>query len=285
MEDRLNVWETFDRVWRSVFRALWRLPLLVIGSLLLYVLLSAFWYHYMPVHISGHLAAQAGYRLLHALVFAPLILTVMAQIIDERAGKDVTWSAAIVPVALVLFAWEILALLLEMLPQIVRAGWLGIESENFYLHGHHMWAFLLFAAPYWIMLAATFLFSVRLILIWPILACAPPDKIALSRAWREMRGHFLFALGVSFLALLPLMVTDVFVERLYRSLEMQNNLPVQLSLPAWEGLLVYGADRTLRYVLYAALAAWLYRAIAARRTPASIAMGSENERLYPGRIN
>jgi hypothetical protein len=265
MDSTLNVWETFDRVWRSVLRALWQLPFLVIGSLFLYVVLSAFWYHYMPIRIPGHLAAQAGYRLLHALVFTPLILTVMAQVIDEHAGKDIAWSAAILRVALVLFVWEMVVLLLDMLPPIARAGWLGIVSENFYLHSHHMLAFLVFAVPYWIVLSAIFFFSVRLILVWPVLARAPLNGSALLRAWREMRGHFPFALGVSLLAILPLMVTDGFVERLYRSLETQSNLPTQLSLPVWEGLLIYGADRTLRYVLYAALAAWLYRAIAARR--------------------
>ena len=85
------------------------------------------------------------------------------------------------------------------------------------------------------------------------------------QAWRGMRNQYGFALAVSCAALLPLLVSDYFLNRLYRVFYTSNTLPAP-SLRDWEALMVRSGQLTLGYIMTAALVAWLYRAIAGRRS-------------------
>jgi membrane-anchored glycerophosphoryl diester phosphodiesterase (GDPDase) len=115
------------------------------------------------------------------------------------------------------------------------------------------------------LLLAIFLLSVRLVLLLPLSALERLDwKSTLEKAWRDMRGSYRFALVVSFAAVLPMMVADHYLLRLYRSLSIQNNLPVRLTHQQWEALLVRSAQLTFDYIVIAALASTLYGVIETR---------------------
>jgi len=116
-----------------------------------------------------------------------------------------------------------------------------------------------------VLLLAIFLLSVRLILLLPLSALDSRDwKSMLAKAWHDMRGSYVFALVVSFAAVLPMVVANRFLLKLYRSLLVQDNLPVPLSLRQWEALLVRSGQLTLDYIMIAALAATLYQTVIAR---------------------
>ena len=261
------VWQTFDSIWRSVIAAFWRLPLLVIASLLLYVVLSAYWFHYLPIHISGHIASQVGYILLHAIIFTPLVLAVMAIVMDGQVSKSAIWARAALPIGTALFLYEFADLALNQAARAMRTG--AYERQAFALYDQHhpMLSLLFFAAPTTIAALGLFVLAVRLILILPILRETSVGGGA-SRGWRAMRGHFGFALAVSLLSALPFIAADHFIMRLYRILSLHSALPGPLPLRQWEALLVRSADITLQFIFYAALAAWLYRVIVVREPTA-----------------
>lgn len=268
MDGKLNAWQTFDRVWRSVFMSFGRLPLLAAASLLFYAALSAYWQHYLPIDFRIHFVSQSGYFLLHAVCFSPLVLAVMTMVLDGRAAKGVIWSVALVPVALTLFAFDEFKYLADALSDMARHGPLNPFSFEQYHQGHKTLALVLFAGPGWIIEAATFLLAVRVILILPVLARETSNRKGLLTAWGMMRGQFGFALAVSLLSVLPFLFADFLLRLLYRQLLDTNGLPVALSTRQWEALLTRGFELTLQFVFYASLAAWLYRVIAARKATA-----------------
>jgi hypothetical protein len=111
---------------------------------------------------------------------------------------------------------------------------------------------------------------VRLILVLPTFGLETPARESLARAWRAMRGHFGFALLVSAMSVVPLLVIEHFGNKLYRMLRDpgENFATAPLTMQQCEALLVVAVMLAFRYMIIASLAAWIYRAIVVRKSTA-----------------
>jgi hypothetical protein len=270
--DIRNPMQTVIAIWRGILDTFYRLPLLVLGSFLLYVLVSGYWQHSLPFYIPRGLASQAGYELLHAIVFAPLVLAVIQMIARPNIRHADIWIAAAIWVGAVILVRE-LAIQLEIFSwRVVRSDMINWLFARPYGRGGASGSTLIFEVVATINLAlflGVFLLSMRLALLLPIVALEEIDwKAALAKAWRDMSGSYGFALVVACAAVLPLLVADYFLTQLYRVLYDDNSMPVSLSLREWEALMVRSLQLTLGYIMTAAIAAWLYRVIADRRATA-----------------
>ncbi len=256
--------------------------MLVGGCLLLYTFLSAYWRHYLPIAVPSAFASQLlAYILLHAVVFAPLVLGTILTTAQERVRYAEVWVAPAVSIGVI-----ILILIRELgrfaLATALRPWPLYLVTTLFYrgMPAHDFGFYLLnglYLLNRLLSLLAAFLLSVRLILILPLLALGKAGwRKLVFDAWRMMRGHYGFALAVSIAALLPIVVGDYFLGRLYASLSRPSGLSV---LPAiqWEALLIRSTELTLDYIVMAALASGLYLAI---RAGSDVTIGS-SERPDP----
>ncbi len=269
--DTHNPWQVVVSIWRSFLATFYRMPLLVLGSFLLYTLVSGYWQHYSPFHTPRGLASQSGYELLHAVIFAPLILAVIQMIARQSIRYADIWTVAAISVGAVIALNEFGILLINSLMRLVKSG--INEGLIFNPSAQNTAKFVLIYRLYAVIgigqLLGVFLLSMRMALLLPIIALEKIGwRAALLKAWRDMRGNFGFALAVGCAALLPLLVADHFLAQLYRIFYTSNALPVPLSPREWEALMVRSAQLTLGYIATAALVAWLYRAIAGRRATA-----------------
>jgi hypothetical protein len=268
-----NPWQVLVHIWRNAILAFVRMPFLILTCFLFYTLLSAYWFHYVPFQISHGFVEQAGYDLLHAVVFAPLILGVMIMATEGNARSAEIWSTAAVSVGIVIALRE-LAIQGSALPLHMETLLL---AEILIRSGMaHSLAGLIYALPGVLLQLGVFLLSVRLILLLPILGLEKPDwKVAVSQAWLSMKGRYGFALAVSFAAVLPMLVGDHVLTKLYRGLRPAVYFSGRLPLSEWEALMVRSAELSLDYIVLAALAVGLYQAIRSRPVNApSIMAGS-----------
>lgn len=259
-----NPWQVLIGVWRNIILAFWRLPLLIFGCFLLYTVLAGYWSHYLPFDIPRGFASQAGYELIHALVFAPLVLGVMLTVVRHEVRYTDIWTAGAVSVGVVIALREITIWALEM---SLRAGrsWFAERQLLYPNHPNYQVVALAFALPGLLLLLCIFLLSVRLILLLPLLGLENAScKTALSNSWRRMQGYYGLAVAVSFAAVLPVAVAERLLIQLYRRLDVVPAFPGPLGLEQWEALMVRSAEFTLQYVMTGALAAMLYLAVRAR---------------------
>lgn len=254
-------------VWRSTITTFWRLPLLVLGSILLYVALSAYWMHYKPFHLHDRLVSENGYLLLHGLIFAPLILAVMQMVVYQNERKFNVWTVAVIRVGLIIIFYSVI----DYAVTFFARTWWNIAIQRLFENytSSDFGRVAAFYQVYALIKLGLFigfsLLSIRLCLLLPIsMQEAFGFKVALKRAWRDMRGHYLFALAVSCAVLLPLVIFNYFTSHLYRRLADADLPAARLSLAQWEALLLRSAQLTFEYILIAALAATLYRMIEAR---------------------
>jgi hypothetical protein len=263
-----NPWQVLIDVWRNTILAFWRLPLLILGCFLLYPLLSGYWSHYLPFDVPRGFASQAGYELIHALVFAPLVLGVMLTVVRHQVRYTDIWTASAISIGVVIALREITIWALEMSLSAGRS-WL-VEGQFFHpRHPNYQAIALAYALPGLLLLLCIFLLSVRLILLLPVLGLENVSwKAALSNAWRRMRGRYGLALAVSFAAILPVAVAERPLAQLYRRLDALATFPGPLSLERWEALMVRSAEFTLQYIMTGALAAVLYLTIRAESATA-----------------
>lgn len=265
-----NPWLVLIGVWRNTLLAFVRLPVLILGCWLLYTALSGYWFHDFPINIPRGFLSQAGYMLLHGLAFGPLIAAVIQSSTQPTRQLDI-WRAATLWLGAAIVFRELAVFGLTALFHAGRDAMaypLMLESRT---RAHYIQLGLLYWFSYLSLTLTIFLLSVRLILLLPILAVEGLDRRGtLAGAWQAMRGNYVFALTVSFAALLPMVVVDRFLGRLYRSLSVSSDLSVPLSYREWEALMVRSAELTVNYVLIAALAAGLYLAIRAADTGPSL---------------
>jgi hypothetical protein len=264
-----NPFSVVISIWRSVILTFWRTPLLILGCVVIYTLLSAYWQHYLPIEVPRGFLSQAGYQLLHALVFAPLVMAVIQMVAGRRDPDADIWTVALVSVGAVIALRDVIVLALT-------SSWGALRklAADHFIRGvpYDADRFRLFyevnALFDMALSLAIFLISVRVILLLPLSGLEQLDwKSTLVKAWRDMRGSYGFALAASFAAVLPKVVADHFLLRLYRSLYEQNILPIPLTLRQWEALLVRSGQLTLDYIVVAAVAATLYRSILMQPKP------------------
>ncbi len=267
--DTRNPFSVVISIWRSVAVAFWRTPLMIFACVLIYTLLSAYWQHYLPIGVPRGFLNQAGYQVLHALVFAPLVMAVIQMIARQGDPDADIWTVALISVGAVIAFRDVVVLALTSswgalrklaADHFIRS--VPFDPDRFRLF-YEVNALIDMA-----LLLVIFLISVRLILLLPLSGLEQLDwKSTLTKAWRDMRGSYGFALAVSVAAVLPMVVVNYFLLRLYRSLSEQNVLPVALTLRQWEALLVRSGQLTLDYIMVAAVAATLYRSILMRPKP------------------
>jgi hypothetical protein len=249
--------------WRNASLVFLRVPFLALGSFSLYVVLSAYWAHYKPFYISNHVVSQAGYLLLHGVVFAPLALAAM-QLVARPDGWGIhIWNTAIIRVGLILVLYGIFGYAVTV---YIRTSWGIIYPPRFlesYTPSQITTMVTLYQLHAIVLRIGFFLLSIRLCLLLPESEWSGL-KAAVRKAWQDMLGSYLFALAVSCAALLPIVIANAFLSQLYRSLARDDVLPVKFSLSQWEALTVLSAEWTIDYVLIAALAATLYQAIETR---------------------
>jgi hypothetical protein len=261
-------------VWRSILESFWRLPLLVLGSVLLYTFLYAYWVRELPFYIPRGFS-QIPYGILHAVIFAPLVFAVVQSIVRGNVHQAEVWKSGAISVGCVMLAheWGILALHRLVHDAAARPLLYGLLNRGVMgplLVGR------LFVLLNLSVFVVAFLLPMRLVLLLPIAAAGEGRWTAmLSNAWRDMRGHFLFALVIGVAALLPVVIADHFLQKLYRNLYTPHGVAAAAPWEQWTGFLVWSVNLALGYIATAALAAWLYRAIEARR-----AIGP-SERLDP----
>ncbi len=273
-----NPWLTLVTIWRNALLVFLRSPLLILGCLLFYTLLSGYWHHYLPFDVPRGFASQAGYLFLHGLAFGPLVVAVIQDSLCKPRRRNI-WTVSVLWVGAAIVLREIAAYGLTVLFHAARDAIAQPMVAEGYSRARYVRLGLLYWFSYLCLALTIFLLSVRLILLLPILALEDLNwREALSSAWKAMRGNYVLALTVSFAALLPMIVTDRFLGRLYRSLSMPDNLPVRLSYREWEALMTRSAELTLDYILIAALAAGLYQTIRSR-LPAT----TQLPRQVPGR--
>jgi len=184
------------------------------------------------------------------------------------ARKQDFWSKSLLYVVGFLALREFVDLLL------VVPVWVSNHATALYIQDwtREGWGKILFfgfyVAPAYLWYLVCFLIWVRLILLWPKLVVAPEGwKSPVIEAWGDMRGKYGFALQAGLFATLPYLFFESFVySHVYRRLiEVGGPVLPKPNLAQVEAMLVLGALLALRYMLYASLAAWLYRVIAAGR--------------------
>jgi hypothetical protein len=203
-------------------------------------------------------------------VFSPLILAVIQMIAGQNIRYADIWTTAAIAVGAVIAVHEFGILLVISIMHFMRSGLYGGMFFNPSAQGTDRFVLLyrVYAVIGIGLMLGVFLLSIRLALLVPIVALEKIGwKTALAKSWRAMQSNYCFALAVSCAALLPFLVADRFLTRLYRSFYTTNTLPMP-TLPDWEALMVRSLQLTLGYIVTAALVAWLYRAIAGRRPTA-----------------
>src|SRR5579863_7060388 len=105
------------------------MPSLVLGSFLLYVFVSGYWQHSLPFNIPRGLASQATYELLHAIIFAPLILAVIQMIARQNIRYADIWTTAAISVGAVIAIHEFGILLENSMMRAVKSG---IDEQLFF---------------------------------------------------------------------------------------------------------------------------------------------------------
>jgi len=257
---------TVIAVWRNPIAVFWQMPLLILCCSLFYIIGSGYWDHYFPIDVPRGFVSQAGYELLHAIAFAPLVMAVIQIIARKSKRQSDIWSVTAISVGVLIAGREIIILAITSSRHALRS----LAFDHFvpvlpYDNGRFMLFYQVTALIGLIQELAIFLISVRLILLLPISGLERKGWIpTLTRAWRDMRGSYVFALAVSIAAALPMAVADRFLYRLYRTLNTENKMAVTLTLRQWEALLVRSGQLTLDYLLVAALATTLYLTIEAR---------------------
>jgi len=68
---------------------------------MLYTFLSAYWLHYLPFDVPRGFPSQAGYELLHALAFTPLIIAVIQMVARQSNRYADIWTTAAISVGVV----------------------------------------------------------------------------------------------------------------------------------------------------------------------------------------
>lgn len=255
-------------VWQNALLAFCRLPLLILGCLLLYTLLSGYWFHFLPFHVPGRFAGQSGYAVLHAIVFAPLVVGVMLTAVRADFRQNEIWTSAAISVGIVILIRDLFILICTQLLRAYRPLW-GIRLAQLHYMGGEF-AALVYILPSLIYVLALFLLSIRLVLLLPLVGLEREGwRIALSRAWRSMKGHYGFALIVSLAAILPVVIAEHFLNGFYRSI-LGSYLPdPQLTLREWAALMVRSTELALDDIMNAALAAGIYLAIVPSASPAA----------------
>jgi hypothetical protein len=238
-----------------------RLPLLIVGSVMLYVFLYAYWLHDLPFEVPRGWG-QIAYPPLHALIFAPLSFGVIQMVIRGNVRNEDVWRAGAISVGAVIIAheWSVLAL-----KQFVHAALTGPLFDL--MRGDSIQRIIplsLFAINL-ASLAATVLLPLRLALLLPIAAAEEFGwKSALYNAWRDMRGHYSFTVGVSIAALFPVVIADYFLQKLYRGLYLPHGVADAVPWEQWCAFFVWSVNLGFGYIAAGALTAHLYRAIEAR---------------------
>jgi hypothetical protein len=259
-------WPVLVAVWRNTLLAFVRLPLLILGCFLLYVLLSGFWLHDMPFHLTRGYAAQVGYDVLHGVAFAPLVLGVMLMISGPEVRHADVWSGAAVSVGLVILIHGIASLVFRVLLALFVPKF-GALVGTMISRGHLTMteAAFVYAVPLSLLRLSIYLLFIRLILLLPVQGLERLGwRAAFSKAWQQMKGHYGFSLAVTIAALLPLLVAEYGLNELYRHLEVPVGFAGLLARQQWEALMAQSAALTLEWIVTAALAAGLYLAIRAR---------------------
>ncbi len=262
---------TVMSVWRAILEIVWRLPLLVLGTALLYMFLYFYWVRDLSLNLP-HGWGQVPYGPLHAVIFAPLVFAVLLMVVRGDIDYADVWKAGAIPVACVVIAYEWSILALNRLAGVIRPRLFDLLYHE--VAGQILYIRLV-ALLGLMVLVVKFLLSVRLALLLPLVATERESwRTLLTRAWHDMRGHYGFALVVSLAAFLPVTIADYFLLRLYRRLDVHTGPHLEL----WGGFFVWSVHLTLVYIATAALAAWLDRAIKARRAtvfPRGITTGME----------
>jgi hypothetical protein len=262
---RRDPWKVLISIWRSTLESFFRLPLLVLGSVLIYAFLYAYWLHDLPFNISG-VWGQIPYGPLHALIFAPLSFGVIQLVLHKSVRNTDVWKVGAISVGIVIIAheWGVLAL-----KEFVRAAGTGPLYDLMWRAPAYRTLIATFLASLnLILLVTTALLSLRLALLLPIAAMNENRwKTMLSEAWVGMRGHYVFSVAVSIAALFPMIIADHFLLKLYHALYMPRGVLTASSLQQWSAVLVWSANLGLGYIAIAALTACLYRAIETRRSP------------------
>jgi len=272
-KDQFSGLRIVERVWRSVFSVFWRLPLLTIGIWVFYALVSSLANQLLPVasryDLGQRFLNDALYSSLHAVVFAPLVTAVILLVPRRDVRSADLWSPAILSIAVLLGAREFAGLVLAT-PTWFWSSHAGrVLDYDLYQRGTSPWLLsFLHIGPAYLWFLANFLIGTRLILIFPVLAAGGDWRKAVSGGWNAMRGHYKFALLAVYSATLPYFL---FEREIYPKLRRALASPTPefsstITLAQGKLLLLQSGDLALRLILYAALAAWLYRAITERRT-------------------
>jgi hypothetical protein len=271
--DQFSGLRLVERVWRSAFSVFWRLPLLTIGIWVFYALVSSLANQLLPVagryDLGQRFLDDALYSFLHAAVFAPLVTAVMLLVLRRDVRSADLWSPAILSIAVLLAVREFAGLVLAT-PTWFWSSHAGrMLDYDLYQRGTSPWLLsFLRIGPDYLWFLANFLIGTRLILIFPVLAAGGDWRKAVSGGWNAMRGHYKFALLAVYSATLPYFLFEREIyPKLHRTLASPTpEFSPTITLAQGKLLLLQSGDLALRLILYAALAAWLYRAITERRT-------------------
>ena len=273
MPGSLSTWPLFVRTWRSACLVFGRLPLLVLSTWLFYAIVLNYSLQILPfaaaIDLPARIFNRVAYLCVHSVIFAPLATAVMLMVMQGNARQADAWSASTIFVGVMLAIREIVVLL-----WVIPLWFFSIhEAQLFhYLSQHNtswvMMVLIIDVLPrVWYL--GIFAIWIRLALLFPIAALGERKWNALlAKAWHEGRRRYGFALVGSVLAILPYFVVDDYVDsHVYRYL-IPGNVMMNLPLWQWGMVLLRSAELTGRCIVYASLAAWLYRAIAGRNATA-----------------
>lgn len=258
-----RMWDVPPFSWRSAASIFWRAPVYVLAGLLLSILLLAYLQFALP-HIIVPASVRAVFPAFAAIVvrtfpFAPAMVVVVGLVFEEPALRE-DWPA-IFRVALMMTGAQLLLYGLQraenQLATMLFLDWSKSGYPPLLVYAAMFAGFMIFHAALW----------VRFALLLPMMARG--EKFPLRAAWNGMRGHYLAALAVSFIAIVPWYAVQWGIRQyVYTPLAMGVSPPdtfhFVLKADRMLLLLVQGMEVMPLYLLQAAVAAWLWRVIIAR---------------------
>ncbi|MEX3845213.1 hypothetical protein [Paraburkholderia sp. BR10882] len=255
---QMTFMECVKRAWASAWQAAVQMPVLLVGTFVIYAALGWFGLAGRPVPAEGA-TPSAGLialgnlaSLLNSLLYLWFTLKISRFVLlGERSAPLMPAGAR--PFLRIFAVGLILAVALGAFALLL---WVVLRPQY---QGGAAFLFL-------VVIAIWMFVAVRLSLLFPALAVG--SKIAFSAAWRDSRGHFWSLFGVTFVAALPIAVCGLIV---LIGMGLAGVTPEIVRQPGWLTALAIG--QSIGNIVFALLTttalAWLYRRYAQALTSPS----------------
>jgi hypothetical protein len=254
MSGKVTAWQLFDQVLRTFFLSIWRLPLLVLATVIVYA--TVWWVVLRDApYVAVYDPIDPLERLVTiAVIFPPLAVAVMRLAILGKTRLRDWWQPSV---------WRISGLIfLALLAFFVMTAFV-IDPLIYYSMvwppETPLWIqWLTWTSMRWIYVIGVIAIGARLVWFVPALAVGRTESVEV--AFREIRGNYRLALLVCLLTVMPLYIFNYYFGYWSYGGARRGALLFESELQAWLWFLKDGVVIACRCILLSALAAVIYRA-------------------------